>query len=178
MEPIKVLDKSFDPFISSTRIQENIARIAADLDRDFWDKDPLFLAILNGSFIFAADLFQQLQMPCRISFVKMASYLGTGTTGQVHQLIGLQESIAGQHVIILEDIVDTGLTINKLIDHLKTFNPADIRIASMFFKPEAFKANFKIDYLGMEIPNKFVVGYGLDYNGYGRNFKDLYIIKG
>jgi len=178
MEPVKVLDKTFEQFIPSALIQESIARIAADLDRDFWGKDPLFLAILNGSFIFAADLFQQLQMPCRISFVKMASYLGTGTTGQVHQLIGLQESMAGQHVIILEDIIDTGLTLTKLLDHLKTLNPADIKIASMFYKPEAFKAGFGIDYLGMEIPNKFVVGYGLDYNGYGRNYKDLYIIKG
>jgi hypoxanthine phosphoribosyltransferase len=174
MEPVKVLDKTFEQFIPSSTIQEAIARIAADLDRDFWGKDPL----LNGSFIFAADLFQQLKMPCRISFVKMASYLGTGTTGQVHQLIGLQENIAGQHVIILEDIVDTGLTINKLINHLKAQNLADLKIASMFFKREAFKADFPIDYLGMEIPNRFVVGYGLDYNGYGRNFKDLYIIKG
>lgn len=178
MEPIKVLDKTFEEFIPSIQIQETIARMAADLDRDLWGKDPLFLAILNGSFMFAGDLFQQIQMPCRISFVKLASYLGTGSTGQVHQLIGLQESIAGQTVVILEDIIDTGLTVKKLLEHLRSHNPAEIRVASLLFKPDAFKADFAIDYLGLDIPNDFVVGYGLDYNGYGRNHKHIYKLQG
>lgn len=177
MEPIKVLDKTFEEFIPGQQIKETVARMAADLDRDLWGKDPLFLAILNGAFMFAGDLFQQIQMPSRISFVKMASYLGTGSTGKVDQLIGLQESIAGQTVVILEDIIDSGLTITKLLEHLKSLQPADVKVVSLLFKPDAFQGNFHIDYLGMEIPNDFVVGYGLDYNGYGRNYRDIYKLK-
>ena len=176
MDNIKVLDKTFVPFISHLRIQEAVARIAASLDRDLTGKDPLFLAVLNGSFIFAADLFKQIKMPARISFVKMASYIGTGSSGKVDQLIGLQEVITGQHIVILEDIIDTGLTITKLLEHLQTMQPASVRIATLLFKPDAFQATYKIDYLGMEIPNNFVVGYGLDYNGYGRNSKDIYTL--
>lgn len=176
METLKVLDKTFVPFIPHLRIQETIARIAADLDRDLNGMNPLFLAVLNGSFIFAADLFKQIKMPCRISFVKMASYIGTGSSGKVDQLIGLQETITGQHIIILEDIIDSGLTVTKLLEHVNTLQPASIRIATLLFKPDAFKANFQIDYLGMEIPNNFVVGYGLDYDGYGRNSKDIYTL--
>lgn len=176
MDSLKVLDKTFVRFIPHLRIQETIARMAADLDRDLYGKNPLFLAVLNGSFIFAADLFKQVKMPCRISFVKMASYIGTGSSGKVDQLIGLQETITGQHIIILEDIIDSGLTIAKLLEHVSSQQPATVRIASLLFKPEAFKADFKIDYLGMEIPNNFVVGYGLDYNGYGRNSKDIYTL--
>ena len=115
-------------------------------------------------------------MPARISFVKMASYMGTGSSGRVDQLIGLQEVINGQHVVILEDIIDSGLTLTKLLEHLKAQQPASVRIATLLFKPDAFKADFRIDYLGMEIPNNFVVGYGLDYNGYGRNSKDIYTL--
>jgi len=176
MDTLKVLDKTFVNFIPHLRIQETIARMAADLDRDMTGKDPLFLAVLNGSFIFAADLFKQIKMPSRISFVKMASYIGTGSSGKVDQLIGLQEVITGQHVIILEDIIDSGLTITKLLEHLHSLQPASIRIATLLFKPDAFQANFKIDYLGISIPNNFVVGYGLDYNGYGRNSKDIFTL--
>ncbi len=177
METIKVLDKTFEKFILSAQIQETVARMAAKMDHDLSGKDPLFLAILNGSFMFAGDLFQKLAIPCRISFVKMASYLGTGSTGQVHQLIGLQESVAGRNLVILEDIIDTGLTIFKLLEHLETLKPETIKVATLLFKPDAFKADFPIDYLGMKIPNKFVVGYGLDYNGYGRNYPDIYKLK-
>jgi len=176
MDTLKILDKTFVSFIPHLRIQATIARMAADLDRDLYGKDPLFLAVLNGSFVFAADLFKQIKMPSRISFVKMASYMGTGSSGKVDQLIGLQEVITSQHIVILEDIIDSGLTITKLLDHLNSMKPASIRIATLLFKPDAFKANFKIDYLGMEIPNNFVVGYGLDYNGYGRNSKDIYTL--
>ena len=176
METHKVLDKTFESLIPHIRIQETIARLAADLDREMYGKDPLFLSVLNGSFIFAADLFKQIKMPSRISFVKMASYMGTGSSGKVDQLIGLQEVITGQHIIILEDIIETGLTVSKLLEHLHTMQPASIKIATLLFKPDSFKANFKIDYLGIEIPNNFVVGYGLDYNGYGRNSKDIYTL--
>jgi hypoxanthine phosphoribosyltransferase len=176
MESLIVLDKTFEKFIPHLLIQETIARLAADLDRDLSGKNPLFLAVLNGSFIFAADLFKQVRMPCRISFVKMASYIGTGSSGKVDQLIGLQEVITGQHIVILEDIIDSGLTVTKLLDHLQTMQPLSIRIATLLFKPDAFRASFKIDYLGIEIPNNFVVGYGLDYNGYGRNSKDIYTL--
>lgn len=176
METLKILDKSFVTFIPNLRIQETIARMAANLDRDMNGKTPLFLAVLNGSFVFAADLFKQLKMPCRISFIKMASYIGTGSSGKVDQLIGLQEVITGQHIIILEDIIDSGLTVSKLLEYLHTMQPTSIRIATLLFKPDAFKANFKIDYVGIEIPNNFVVGYGLDYNGYGRNSKDIYTL--
>ncbi len=176
MNTVKVLDKTFVSFIPHLRIQETIARMAADLDRDMFDADPLFLAVLNGSFIFAADLFKQIKLPARISFVKMASYIGTGSSGEVDQLIGLQEDITGKNIVIIEDIIDTGLTLTKLIDNLKAMRPASIRIVTLLYKPDAFKANFKIDYVGIEIPNNFVVGYGLDYNGYGRNSKDIYTL--
>lgn len=176
MDTLKVLDKTFESFIPHLQIQETVARLAADLDRDMTGKDPLFLAVLNGSFIFAADLFKQIKMPSRISFVKMASYIGTGSSGKVDQLIGLQEVITGQHVVILEDIIDSGLTVAKLLEHLHSLQPASVKIVTLLFKPDAFKANFKIDYLGISIPNNFVVGYGLDYDGYGRNSKDIYTL--
>lgn len=176
MDTLKVLDKTFVNFIPHLRIQETIAKMAADLDRDLFDKNPLFLAVLNGSFIFAADLFKQIKMPARISFVKMASYSGTGSTGKVDQLIGIQEVITNQHIIVLEDIIDTGLTLTKLLDHVHSMQPASVKVATLLFKPDAFKASFKIDYLGIEIPNNFVVGYGLDYDGYGRNSKDIYTL--
>jgi hypoxanthine phosphoribosyltransferase len=176
MDTLKVLDKTFVSFIPHLKIQETIAKMAADLDRDMFDDDPLFLAVLNGSFIFAADLFKQIKMPARISFVKMASYMGTGSSGKVDQLIGLQEVITGKNIVIIEDIIDTGLTLTKLLDHLDGMRPASVKIVTLLYKPDAFKANFKIDYIGIEIPNNFVVGYGLDYNGYGRNSKDIYTL--
>ena len=176
MDTVKVLDKTFVSFIPHLRIQETIARMAADLDRDMFNDDPLFIAMLNGSFIFAADLFKQIKMPARISFVKMASYSGTDTSGKVDQLIGLQEVITGKHIVIIEDIIDTGLTITKLLEYLKDMQAASVRIVALLYKPDAFKADFKIDYVGIEIPDNFVVGYGLDYNGYGRNSKDIYTL--
>ena len=176
MNEVKVLDKVFRKSISHNKIMETVARMAADLDRDLMGKDPLFLSVLNGSFIFSSDLFKMLLMPCTISFVKMSSYEGESTTGKVKELIGLSEDIKGKTVVILEDIIDTGLTMQKFLSILKEKEPADIRIASLLFKPEAFKGDYKIDYLGMSIPNDFIVGYGLDYNGYGRNNKAIYTV--
>jgi len=176
MDQIKVLDKTFKKFIHFVQIQEAIARIAAEIDRELYGKNPLFLGVLNGVFIFAGDLFKMIQTPCSISFVKMASYLGTESTGKVHQLIGLQEDLTDRHVVILEDIIDSGLTIEMLLEHLNNHHTASVRIASLFFKPKAFKGHFSIDHIGIEIPNEFVLGYGLDYNGFGRNYRDLYVV--
>lgn len=176
MNQVKVLDKTFELSIPNQTIMESVARIAARMDREMDGKDPIFLAILNGAFIFASDLFKMIQMPCSISFVKMASYSGDSSTGKVTELIGLTEDLEGRHVIVVEDIVDSGLTLQILLKKLKEKNPASVKIASLLFKPDAFKADFEIDYLGMEIPNDFIVGYGLDYDGYGRNLKDIYTL--
>ena len=176
MNQVKVLDKTFSLSIPNEKIMESVARIAAKMDRELHGKDPIFLAILNGAFIFASDLFKMIQMPCSISFIKLASYAGDSSTGKVTELVGLTEDLEGREVVIIDDIVDTGLTLQQLMKKLEEKKPANIRIASLLFKPEAFKANFTIDYLGMEIPNDFIVGYGLDYNGYGRNLKDIYTV--
>lgn len=173
---IKVKDKEFEISIPSSDIQVAIQRMAEEINRDYRDKTPLFLAILNGSFIFAADLIRKITIPCHISFVKLASYSGTTSTNEVREMIGLNEEITGRHVIILEDIVDSGITLDHLIRDLEILKPADIKVACFTFKPEAFKKTFRIDYLGISIPNDFIVGYGLDYDGYGRNLPDIYKI--
>ncbi len=176
MNEVKVLDKTFQLSISHEKILETIARIAAELDRDLIDKDPIFLAVLNGSFLFAADLFKMIQMPCTISFVKIASYEGENSSGRIKELIGISEDLQGKTVVVLEDIVDTGLTMKHLLAQLAEMKPKEVRIASLLFKPDAFKADYPIDYVGMSIPNDFIVGYGLDYDGYGRNLKDIYTL--
>jgi len=176
MNQVKVLDKTFQQSISHEKIMGTIARMAANLDRDLMDKDPIFLAILNGSFLFAADLFKMIQMPCTISFIKIASYQGNSSTGKIKELIGLSEELEGRTVVILEDIIDTGLTMKHLLSQLSEKKPAKVIIATLLFKPDAFKADFPIDYIGISIPNDFIVGYGLDYNGYGRNLKDIYTL--
>jgi len=174
MAIIKVKDRKFEMSINASVIDVAVQRVAREINHDYEGKDPLFLAILNGSFIFAADLLRKITIPCRISFVKLASYSGTTSKKQIDELIGLNEDINGKHVIIVEDIVDTGLTINKLLMDLKHFNPASIRLACFTFKKDAFQKDFQIDYLGLTIPDEFVVGYGLDYDGYGRNLPDIY----
>jgi hypoxanthine phosphoribosyltransferase len=173
---IRVKDKDFEVSIPAESINSAVQRMADEINRDYSDKTPLFLAILNGSFVFAADLIRKITIPCQISFVKLASYSGTSSTNQVREMIGLNEDIRGRHIIILEDIVDSGITLDHLITDLKELNPADIRVACFTFKPEAFKKSFRIDYLGISIPNDFIVGYGLDYDGFGRNLPDIYKI--
>ena len=148
--------------------------MALEINRDYEGKDPLFIAILNGSFIFAADLIRKITIPCQISFVKLSSYSGTVSTESVKELIGLNEDIQGRHVVIVEDIVDTGLTLDKFLKDLELKHPASVKLACFSFKKEAFKKSFPIDYLGITIPNEFIVGYGLDYDGYGRNLPDIY----
>jgi hypoxanthine phosphoribosyltransferase len=173
---VKVKDKEFEISIPSSAIDAAVSRMADEINRDYKDKSPLFLAILNGSFVFAADLIRKITIPCQISFVKLSSYSGTQSTNEVKEMIGLTEDISGRNIIILEDIVDSGITLEHLIQNLKKLNPADIKIACFTFKPEAFKKTFRIDYLGISIPNDFIVGYGLDYDGYGRNLPDIYKI--
>jgi hypoxanthine phosphoribosyltransferase len=176
MKKIRVKDYEFEPFITADQIEKVVSELADKINHDYVGKRPLFLAILNGSFVFAADLLRKITIECQVSFVKFSSYSGTLTTSNVKELIGLNESLEGRHVILLEDIVDTGITMDKLLTDLNKYNPADVKIACFCQKPDAFQKSFKIDYLGMVIPNDFIVGYGLDYDGYGRNFPDIYKI--
>lgn len=174
MERILVKDKYFEKFISVQAIDRVVTKIAGMINNDYKEKNPLFLCILNGSFIFAADLLRKIRFPCQVSFVKYSSYIGTSTKGEIKTVIGLNEDLKDRHVIIVEDIIDTGLTMDHLLKELGNRGSADLRIASFCFKPDAFKMSFTIDYLGLEIPNDFVVGYGLDYDGYGRNLPEIY----
>jgi hypoxanthine phosphoribosyltransferase len=174
MATIKVKDKDFEISIDASAIEAAVQKMAIEINRDYGDKNPLFLAILNGSFIFAADLIRKITIPCQISFVKLSSYSGTASTEEVKELIGLNEDITGRHVVIVEDIVDTGITLEKLLKDLEKFKAASVKLACLTFKKEAFKKSFRIDYLGLTIPNEFIVGYGLDYDGYGRNLPDIY----
>ena len=138
--------------------------------------EPLFLSVLNGSFMFTADLMKRISLPCDISFVKLASYAGTSSTGKVKELVGLNENIEGRTVVIVEDIIDTGFTMQRLVETLRSKNPKDIRIATLLVKPDKLQVNLDIDYVAMNIPNDFIVGYGLDYDGKGRNYRDIYTV--
>jgi hypoxanthine phosphoribosyltransferase len=176
MSTIKVKDKVFEISIPASDIAQTVQKMAEEISRDYAGKNPLFLAILNGSFVFAADLIRKITIPCQISFVKLFSYGGTASTENVKELIGLNEDIRGRHVIIIEDIVDTGITLDQFLNNLEKAGAASIKLACFSFKKEAFRKSFRIDYLGMTIPNDFIVGYGLDYDGYGRNLPDIYKI--
>ncbi len=176
MKRVQLLDKVFELSIPEADIINAIKKISDEIDRDLRDKDPLLICVLNGSFMFASDLMKEMSFNCEISFVKLSSYSGTQTTGSVKQLIGLNEDIKGRHVVLLEDIVDTGITIVNVVEQLKKLEPEDVRVATMLFKPEAYIKDMKIDYVGLEIPNDFIVGYGLDYNGYGRNLRNIYTV--
>jgi len=174
MSSVKVNGKDFELCIPASIIEDTVLKMAGEINRDYSGKNPLFLAILNGSFVFAADLLRKITIPCQISFVKFASYSGTASTGAVKEVLGLNEDIRGRHVVIIEDIVDTGITLDLLLKDLQKYEPADIRLACFTFKKEAFQKTFHIDYLGLTIPNDFIVGYGLDFDGYGRNLPDIY----
>ncbi len=174
---VQVLDKTFELFIPESKIHEAIDRMAERLNHDLQGKNVIFISILNGAFIFAADLYRRITVPSLITFVKLASYQGTTTTGKVKRLIGINEDIENMTVVVLEDIVDTGVTMEYILKQLKGYDPKEILIATMFFKKEAFVKDFPIHYVGMEIPNKFIVGYGLDYDGFGRNLKDIYVLS-
>lgn len=174
MSVIRVHDKQFQPFLTKDRIEGRIKELATQIDKDYEGKKPLFLAVLNGSFIFAADLFRHLKVEAEISFIKLASYKGTTSTGNVVTAIGLEESLHSRHVILTEDIIDTGKTLHAFLPEIMHRQPASLKIASFLSKPEALKYDVHADYLGFEIPNKFVLGYGLDYDGLGRNLPELY----
>ncbi|MBC9930706.1 hypoxanthine phosphoribosyltransferase [Chitinophaga eiseniae] len=174
MSVIQVHDKKFQPYIGATELQQRIQQMAADMSRDLKDERPLFIAILNGSFMFAGDVFKYLNIPAEISFIKLASYKGTKSTGNVVQAIGLDEDLFGRTVVILEDIVDTGKTLSQFLPQLEHQQPKKLLVASLLTKPEAMVHPIKIDYLGFSVPNKFLLGYGLDYDGLGRNLPEIY----
>ena len=174
---IQLQDKQFVPFISASEIDFAIAKMAALVAADFADETPIFVGVLNGSFMVVSDFMKMYKKPCEVSFIKMASYNGTSSTNDVKQLIGLNQDLSGRTVIVLEDIVDTGNTLVALKELLKQQKVKHFKIATLFFKPEAYKHDIKIDYIGIRIPNKFIVGYGLDYNGLGRNLPEIYQIQ-
>ena len=176
MEKVKIKDKVFRCYIAEDRISTAIESLASKINSDFKEANPLFLVVLNGSFMFAADLLRKVNIDCDISFIKVSSYNGLASSGQVNELIGLTEEVNGRQVIIIEDIVDTGSTLEKLYYLLKFKGAVDIKIATLLFKPEAYKKTMAVDLVGIEIPNKFVVGYGLDYDGQGRNLKEIYVL--
>lgn len=173
---IQVKDKTFAVSIPESELKQQIKRVADQISSDFAGQEPVFLAVLNGSFIFAADLLREIDLPCEISFVKLASYQGTSTTGTIREVIGLNFDITGRPVIIIEDIVDTGLTMAHMLDTLKGHNPASIDICTLLLKPTKLQVKLDVHYCCKQIPDDFVVGYGLDYDGFGRNTKDIYTI--
>ncbi|WP_081661915.1 adenylate kinase [Gillisia sp. JM1] len=174
---IQLHDLKFEPFISEEKITTAIDAMAAQINQDFEGKTPVFLAVLNGAFMVASEIIKRFEGDCEVAFVKLESYKGLGTTGKVETLVGLNLSLENRHVIIIEDIVDTGITLAAIYKIMEKENVADVRIASLFFKPEAYQKNFKINYIGIQIPNDFIVGYGLDYDGLGRNLTQVYKLK-
>ncbi|MCH5181445.1 MAG: hypoxanthine phosphoribosyltransferase [Prevotellaceae bacterium] len=176
MKTVQVKDKTFSVSISEAEILRRVHEVAAQIDKDLAGERPLLLSVLNGSFMFASDLIRGIETPCEISFVRMASYSGTTSTGRVKQLLGLNEDIEGRTVVIVEDIIDSGLTMKELIAILQAKHPKEIRIAALLVKPGNLKVELDIPYCCFEIPNDFIVGYGLDYDGYGRNLRDIYTV--
>ena len=178
MNEIKVLDREFSEYITEDEIQSRITAMAEKITEDLQGRDVLFFGILNGAFLFAADIFRQIKLNAQISFIKLASYEGTGSSGKIKELIGWNEDMTGKTVVVIEDIIDTGSTMERIIGELTLRKAIDVKICTLLFKPEAYTKDIPIDYIGFEIPNNFVVGYGLDYDGYGRNLKSIYkIIK-
>ena len=173
-----IKDKSFEVFIKEEEITGRVKELARQISENYQGKDPLIIPILNGAFLFAADLIKELTIPCEVSFVKVSSYSGTASTGTVTKLFGLEADLKDRHLIILDDIVDTGLTMYSILQQVKVLKPASIELASFLLKPEALQKQLEVKYVGFTIPNDFVVGYGLDYEGYGRNMKDIYKLKG
>lgn len=176
MSIVTIKDKTFKTFIPEAEIKQRVKAVAEKINRDMADKNPLLLAVLNGSFMFAADLMRDITVPCEISFVKLASYQGTTSTGEIKEVIGLNEDIAGRTVIIVEDIVDTGATMKRMIETLGTRNPESIHICTLLLKPDKLRVPLDIAYTAIEIPNDFILGYGLDYDQQGRNLRDIYTL--
>ena len=173
---VKIKDKTFKTSISEAEIKERVKQLAAQISHDMEGKNPLFLGVLNGAFIFAADLMREMTIPCEISFVKLASYQGTISTGKIKEVFGINEDLTGRTVVIVEDIVDTGATMKNMLESLGTRNPASIHICTLFVKPDKLKEPLDIEYAAFEIPNDFIVGYGLDYDQKGRGLKEIYTL--
>jgi hypoxanthine phosphoribosyltransferase len=173
---VTIKDKTFKPYISEQQIMSAVKELASAINHDLADEVPVFLVVLNGSFMFASDLLKEIKIPCELSFIKVASYYGTSSAGNVTELVGLTEDLSGRTVVIVEDIVDTGATIERLMTVLIKKNVKQVKITAALFKPEAYTKQYKIDYAGIKIGNEFVVGYGLDYDGQGRNLKEIYVL--
>ncbi len=176
MNTIRIKDRDFAISFTQEEIRKRVKCVAAEIRRDMGGRKPLFLCVLNGAFVFAADLVRMVGIECQISFVRLSSYSGTDSSGQVRELIGLDESVEGRHVIVVEDIVDTGLTMAHTLETLRAMRPASVDICSLLVKPGKLRAKLTIRYRAMEVPDDFLVGYGLDYDGYGRNLRDIYTI--
>ncbi|WP_406824654.1 hypoxanthine phosphoribosyltransferase [Pedobacter sp. KACC 23697] len=179
MHKIKVEDKEFEIFLENDTLNKRIRLLGIQMNVDYEDKCPLFIGVLNGSFLFMADLIKEIHVPCEVAFMRVASYAGTSSSGNVKELIGLPDNLEGRDIVIVEDIVDTGLTLTHILKMINEKNPASVKVASLLLKPGALKHEIKaLEYVGFEIPNEFVVGYGLDYNGLGRNLTDIYRATG
>ncbi len=176
MDKIRIVDKEFRLLVSSAKIRESVIRMADQMSKDLHGRNVIFLGILNGAFMFVSDLIRRIDFECQISFLKLATYEGSSSSGSIKRLIGLDEDISDKTVVILEDIIDTGFTIDNILKQLKGYGPGDIKIAALLFKPGSFDRDSKPHYIGIEIPDNFVAGYGLDYKGYGRNLKDIYVM--
>lgn len=176
MGTIQIKDKQFSISITEKEILKEVARVANEINNDLAGTNPLFLSVLNGSFMFTSDLMKHITIPCEISFIKLASYQGVASTGIIKEVIGINEDLVGRTVVIVEDIVDTGLTMQRLLETLGTRGIKDVYIASLLVKPDKLKVDLDIKYVAMRIPNDFIVGYGLDYDGYGRNYPDIYTV--
>ncbi|MBR5352643.1 MAG: hypoxanthine phosphoribosyltransferase [Bacteroidales bacterium] len=178
MDKIQVLDKRFRLYLPESEIQEVVRRVAAELSRDYRGRNPIFCPVLTGSFVFAADLVRQLDFDAEVSFVRYSSYSGMSTTGRVEEVTGFPPSCRNRDVVIVEDIIDSGISMEYMLDRLRLLEPRSIAICTFLFKPGRFKKNYKIDYIGKEIPDDFIVGYGLDFEGVGRTYRDIYVYDG
>ena len=174
MDKVKIKDKEFEKYLSQQEIEAAIDQVAKKMASDLSDSDPLFVAILNGSFMFVSELMKRVNIPAELTFIKLSSYSGVNTTGNVKEVFGLTHNIENRTIVVLEDIVDTGNTIEHIINELKKKNPKEVKVATLLFKPQAMQKDTHLDYVALEIPNDFIVGYGLDYDGYGRNLPDIY----
>ncbi|MCC6385608.1 MAG: hypoxanthine phosphoribosyltransferase [Bacteroidia bacterium] len=174
---IKVKDKTFKVLIGSFEIEQRVKDIAAAINKEYENKNPLFLGVLNGAFLFLADLFKHITIPCEIGFIRVASYRGLQSDGNIKNIIGLAEDLAGRHIIVVEDIVDTGVTATYLFEEIEKQQPSSLRMATLLFKPAALKKPIHPDYVGFKIEPAFVIGYGLDYDGQGRNLNDIYVLN-
>jgi hypoxanthine phosphoribosyltransferase len=173
---VRVKDKVFRLSIPASELHAATYIMAERLNKTYVGRNPLFVIVLNGAFIFASDLIRKISIDCQVEFVKLSSYTGTGSSGKVRKLIGLSDELQGRDVVIVEDIIDTGLSMEFLLEEIQRLNPSSVALATLLFKPDAFMKSYEIDYIGLSIPNEFIVGYGLDYDGYGRNLSDIYTL--